>query len=46
MQKENLEDKRRKLQKAQDNWDNTQKKLSSDTSHTDKLESAAKVVQE
>lgn len=46
MQKENLEDKRRKLQNAQDNWDTTQKKLNRDVNTTDRLESSSKVVQD
>lgn len=46
MQKETLEDKRRKLQQAQNNWEATQKKLSRDNTNTERLESASKVIQD
>jgi len=46
VQKEGLEDKRRKLQKAQENWDATNKRLTRDSQNTDKLESVSKFIHE
>jgi chromosome segregation protein len=44
VQRENLEDKRRKLQKAQENWESTNKRLTRDSTNTDKLESVSKLI--